>query len=137
MYILVCKQLFLLLTTYTLVCFLYVMAVQSKTHKGEFVIIFFICRDLLSCLWNTYAHNTYHYLTYETVNCSSNSIKTNSNLHLPFWKKLIQSSYGHTSNFKLTYSSSYNLAAPTSRVLIGQHLIAKCSPCYLSVYDYV
>ena len=36
-----------------LVCSLYAVAVQSKTHKGAFAIIFFICRNLLNCLWNT------------------------------------------------------------------------------------
>ena len=36
-----------------LVCSLYAVAVQSKTHKGAFAIIFFISRDLLNCLWNT------------------------------------------------------------------------------------
>ena len=38
-------------------CSLYLVAVQSKAHKGVFEIIFFIRRDLLNCLWNTC---TYH-----------------------------------------------------------------------------
>ena len=39
--------------SYMLVCSLYAVAVQSKTKKGAFAIIFFIRRDLLDCLWNT------------------------------------------------------------------------------------
>ena len=34
-------------------CSLYTAAVQSKTHKGTFAIIFLNCRDLLNWLWNT------------------------------------------------------------------------------------
>ena len=65
-----------------LVCSLYAVAVQGKTHKEVFGMIFFICRDLRNCLWNAWTY----YLTYETVNYSSNSIK--NNLGLIFWKKV-------------------------------------------------
>ena len=35
-----------MLPNYMLMCSLYAVAVQSKTHEGAFAIIFFICRDL-------------------------------------------------------------------------------------------
>ena len=40
-----------------LICSFDAVAVQSKTYKGSFAIIFFICRDLLNGLWNTCAYN--------------------------------------------------------------------------------
>ena len=40
-----------------LVCSLYAVAVQSKTHKGAFAIIFFIYKDLINCLLNICAYN--------------------------------------------------------------------------------
>ena len=99
-----------------LVCSLYAVAVQSKTHKGAFAIIFFIWRDPLKHLYWLY----YHYVTYKTVNYSSNSIKIN--LRLLFWKRLMQSRPGHPQNFKLISKFSY---------------MRPVFPDYLSVsYDY-
>ena len=96
-----------------LVCSLYAVAVQSKTHKGAFAIIFFIWRDPLKHLYWLY----YHYVTYKTVNYSSNSIKIN--LRLLFWKNLMQS---HSQNFKLISKFSH---------------MRPVFPDYLSVsYDY-
>ena len=51
------KQLAISSVSYVLVCSLYAAAVQSKTYKGALVMIFFICRDLLNCLWNTCGYN--------------------------------------------------------------------------------
>ena len=79
---------------------LYAVAVQSKTHKKAFAIIFFICRDLLNCLWNiVLIILSLSNLTYKTVNYSSNSMKIN--LRLLLWKRLMQGRSCNPQNFSL------------------------------------
>ena len=69
--------------SYMLVCSLYVVAVQSRTHKGAFVIILQGPSQLpLRHLYLLY----YLYLTHKTVNYSSNSIK--HNLRVAILKKV-------------------------------------------------
>ena len=109
--ILVGKQLFLCVSC-MLVCSLCVPAVQGKTHKGAFAIIFFICRDLLNCLWNT-CTNYIIIPTYKTVNYSSNSIKINLSL-----LRLMQSRPGHQPKFQVNIKIQLNAARVSSNIKI-------------------
>ena len=88
-----------------LVCSLYAVAVQSKTHKVPlFHNLFCLQGSSQLPLKHLYLLCS-HYLTHKTLNYSSNSITIN--LHLLFWKTLMQSCSGHPRNFKLISKFSY------------------------------